>query len=296
MNFTDVRRVDISSPQEYFAIDAVSNSDLTLLAESPSQYKDTKDGLIEREEKSGYHLGSVFDSLVLTPDAFYEDYAIVPADIETPTTDMQTLYFRFLGEGVSEKEAARLAGYTRAPKAGLFDRLLEFRAENEGKIALSWADAGNIERMQKNIMAHPLIPKILEESEKQVVFTATHEETGLAVKCMIDLLWERQPDSFVTVDVKSTITTDRRAFRSHFFRYAYDRQASYYSEISGAETAAIIAVSKLSNWHQAMPLYDYLDEGALKASALLEAMAWHKETDSWGYSYECVHADGWEAL
>ncbi len=303
MNFRDVKRVEISSPEDYFnpkegspLEGAVSNSDCSLLAESPRKYRDTKDGIIDRDEKSGYRIGSAFDSLVLTPVAFYEDYSIVPEDVTTPNTDMQKAFYSLLAEGTSEKEAARMAGYQRAPKQGLFDKLLEFGSSHEGKILLPWEDARLIERMLERILRHPLIPNIITASEKQAVFVGIHEDTGLKVKCMIDLLWEYKEGSTVTVDLKSTAATNRRAFRQDFYKYGYDKQAALYSQVAGAETAAIIAVSKVSSWHQAVPLYDYLEEGEKKAEYLLEAMAWHMETNTWDHSYECFCGDGWEAL
>jgi len=305
MTFKDVQRVEISSPEDYFSpaegsplYGAVSNSDLGMIGDGPTgprKYRDTKDGVIEREEKSGYKIGHAFDSLVLTPEAFYEDYSIVPKDIPTPTTELQVGMYKLMAEGASEKEAARMAGYKKAPAKGIFDKLLEFGSSHEGKILLSWEDAGLIERMHERMLRHLLIPTILEQSEKQVVFVGVHEETGLKVKCMIDLLWN-WGGGLVNVDLKSTATTNKRDFKRDFFKYGYDRQAAVYNAVSGAETAAIIAVSKVSGWHQAIPLYDYLEEGQRKAEYLLQAMAWHMETNNWDHSYECFCGDGWEAL
>lgn len=285
MTFTDVTRINCT-PREYFEIDAVSNSDLGRLADTPQKYLDGK-----IEETTYMGLGSALDSYILTPAAFFEDYATVPVDIEVPKTDLATKFYRLLSEGTSEKEAARMAGYMRAPKKGVYDRLLEFQAANDGRIMLSWADAANIERMEFNLMKNALAKQILAEAEKQVIFIATHVDTGLLCKCMIDLLWGDRE-----VDLKSTSAVNGRDFkRGYFFKFGYDRQAAWYGAISGKESA-IMPVSTVSNWCQVAKLDDYIEEGLGKAERLLEALAWHKTNNRWTHSYEYEMNGGWERL
>ena len=292
--FTDIGQIDCT-PEEYFKIKAVSNSDLGLLAESPRKYKDSQEGTYVREETAPMAFGSAFDSMLLTPDDYARDYAVIPESITTPTTSLQIAYVRLLSEGVSEKGAARLAGYKKAPAKGSFQDLIDFEAESEKKLFISKYDEWTMSQMKARVLNHKLMKVILKEAEKQVVFTAKHEATGLKCKCMIDLLWE--PGHLETVDLKTTSAKDAKEFRrSHFFKYGYDRQAAFYGSIAGAFTSSLMPVSRVSNWHQMAPLEEYLEEGCEKASRLLEAMAWHWKNDEWDYSHDYYTGEGWEVL
>ena len=287
MNITDIHRIDCE-PAEYFEIEAVSNSDTGNLKKSPRYYRDIQDGVVEKEIIEAMKFGSAYDSYLLTKRDFHAHYAVAP-EMNTPTTDMQVAFVNLLIAGSDEDEARSLAGYTnKRVKASDFDEYVAFSAENADKITISSADFNLVERMADSLP--PEAKKIIAEAEKQVVLVGTHEETGLLVKGMSELLWEG-----MVVDLK-TAGVEPSQFRRAFFQRGYDRQLGLYTALAGKEAGGIMACFKHPVESHLYDTTEYLEEGRAKADDLLRQMAWHLTHDKWDMTAEAYMNNGWEAL
>lgn len=149
MTFTDTQIIEGMAAADYFALDAVSRSDLAQVVKNPHRFKHWK---ATNHSTAAMQLGSLVHSLVLTPEQFVAEYL------------------------VSEEDSRR----TKAWKADTEQAAIEGREcvlRSDVAEALAIEDAANSE-----------FKSLFASARKEVVITGTHAATGMKVKARLDLL------------------------------------------------------------------------------------------------------------
>jgi exodeoxyribonuclease VIII len=117
-----------------------------------------------------------------------------------------------------------------------------------GKVVVSAEDYDLMTEMANAVIKHPFAIKCLAEGRSETSVFWNDPETGLYCKCRPDRIPDG--DHGVIVDVKTTVSADKKAFAYTVNRLGYDRQAAFYIDgfnavCSGSVDAFIfIAVEK----------------------------------------------------
>ena len=290
--YTNIQRHDITQ-EEYFALPGISNSDVSLFYRSPSRYKAKLDGLPEERTTKPMLMGSAFDTLLLEPHLFERNYFVMPAGIISPSSAMQERLVDAMMLDYGMGEAFDYAGY-KNPNPKTWNDLkpwVDMRLSAGRRATISNEDYHNLKRMLDSVRDNPAASQAVSESEAQVVFTATHEETGLEVKGMLDLLG---PD--YVADIKTTGEEVYR-FPAKLFRYDYDRQMGHYTALAGLDCGRFIAVERehLNECDCIELSWERLDAGRRKMDRALKDI---KASSADNYTHRAHHYTngGWRVL
>ena len=189
---------DISNT-DYHGSDAVSRSNLMLLDKSPYHfwYEKLSGIAIKKIATPAMNIGSAFHSLLLEPDNFNNEFAVLPV-MDRRTTVGKKLYSEFI----------QLHG----------DKVLLTQDQYEDILA-----------MVDNIKKHEVVNNILRESVFERSIFWTDKETGLQFKCRPDI-WS----SDMIADLKSTSDSSLNYMQSESIRRGYLLQAAMMEEACNA--------------------------------------------------------------
>ena len=113
------------------------------------------------------------------------------------------------------------------------------RTEERG---IKWAD---LEQLARQVRRQRYCRDLLYRGQAEHSYTATHTDTGVAVKLRPDLLVRSRAGRQLTlIDFKTTSSPDLAHFLATIEKYDYDRQAALYLDILGATRFLIIGVQK----------------------------------------------------
>lgn len=186
--------------KEYRNHPAVSRSELFKITESPEKFKFYKDN--PPEPTPALIFGQAFHKLVLEPESFNEEFAVIPV-CDRRTTQGKELF-------------------------------LEFLETSENKILITQDEYIQATEMRDSILNNPLAVKLL-NGEREKPFFWTDEMTGEECKCRVDCI-PRINGMNILVDVKSAGQADTESFMKDSIRYGYDFQSAMYSEGVKANT------------------------------------------------------------
>lgn len=182
---------------EYRSVNAWSNSDLSMMINSPALIEWSRNAPSDVSES--VDLGTYVHCALLEPDVFSADYVKIP----------------------------EFDGRTNAGKAAK-----ESFKENvgQGKILLEHETYQSVIDMRDSVLAHPVARKLL-TSPGQSEVSIFGEIQGLKVKCRPDRIPD--PSSFgghhILVDVKKTADIDKFIYSVRDL--GYHRQNAFYSDI-----------------------------------------------------------------
>jgi len=236
--YKDITQHVDCTQEEYFAMDGISNSDVSLFYRSPSLYKAKLEGLYPQVISTPMRIGSAFDCLLLEPQDFEDRFSVTPHGMATPTTDKQEELVKAIRTGLDMQECFALAGYAR-PDPKTYNRLMpyaEHLAEVGSRTTISSDEYDTLQNMLESVRSNPVASQAVDNTTKQSVFTATHEETGLLVKGMLDMVGP----SYVC-DLKTT-GEEVSKFPRKIWSYNYDRQIAHYALLAGVEKCRFVAV------------------------------------------------------
>ena len=286
MPFENTRRIDCT-PEEYFELPYVSNSDISNFLVHPRLFRDRPE-----KDSDALRFGSAVDCFLLTPDDFTSRYVVAPDGIAMPTTDMQRLFVQLLMEGVPEDEALYKAGYKkRSVKRDDFSQLLDLKEEAAGRDVILPDDWALIRAIASAVRDHIHAQRIIDTADKQVVFVADHTLTGLTCKCMIDLAWQD-----MVIDMKTTAKRTSREFLWQVRDFGYARQLAMYSGISGKDVGGWLVLFKDPVEVRLFDGMDHAERAVPDLESALLRLSWHMEHDLWDYRYEYYENEGWESL
>ena len=177
--------------EDYRKAKGISKTGLDLIAKSPAHFK----GHVSEYSKA-FDIGRAFHDIILTPDAYKNDYEILPQ------------------------------GFNSLLKASK-ERLQEIRGQ--GITPLSFDDAMAISAMRDSVMRLPNVAKLLENGKAEVSHFWQDYDTGIDCKCRPD--FTVNPDLLPwCIDLKSSVSAEAGEFARSVTKYRYHVQDAFYSD------------------------------------------------------------------
>ena len=176
----------------YHASPPLSNSGLSLLAESPANYAMAED----KDPTVALRFGTALHCAVLEPDRYNSEYIVL------------------------DVEDRRSAVYTHAVKKFTAEYVL-LRKEHEA-----------IEIIKSQFSANSEIAEILSaDGISELAMFAFDPDTGLRLKCKFDWLWRDDNGGYHAIDIKKTRARNYRELAASFAKYGYHRQEAFYRRV-----------------------------------------------------------------
>ncbi len=175
--------------QEYRAAAGVNKSTLWNMKKTPAHYKYYIDH--PPEETASMRLGRAVHSLILTPEQYSSDFAVLP-------------------EGIDRRTKAGKEAYE------------EFMQMHGGKEILSVSDAAMIANMAAAVLACPEAVDLLKDTEREKPFF-WNDDNGILCKCRMDAVTTGR-----IIDIKSAQDADTDVFAREALRYGYHVQTAHY--------------------------------------------------------------------
>ena len=180
--------------KEYRQNAAISRSQLAWIAQSPEKFKYNMDN--PEEPTPSLVFGQLVHKLLLQPESFSEDFAILPV-------------------------------LDRRTKAGK-EMFADFCEQNKGKTVVDREMFGEAERLCNAARQNPLVRRLL-KGEREIPLFWSDDLTNEECKCRPDVL-TRVAGKLTVVDVKTTANAESEAFQRDAVKYHYDFQCGMYSE------------------------------------------------------------------
>lgn len=252
---------------DYHAIKALSNSSLSVLKRSPTEfYKRFITGEMKGQESDAMLLGSAVHMLALEPERFDAEYRIESGPFNATTG-------KPFGRDTKKFEA------WLDEEKNLDDRKILIKSEFENSLAIA-----------KAFQAHPTIAAIM-ASRAEKLFESEHAmeyEIGdgkVEMKCKIDFVC---PPERLIIDLKTTSDPSPYAWSWSAEDFGYHRQAAIYSDAMEAKYGEpfrfLFGVVRSKEPHEAA-VYELdaesINRGRVEYEALIEEYIDRKASNDW---------------
>lgn len=157
-------------------------------------YGHFKAGKIGKEPTPAMAFGTAFHMALLEPELYAKSYAVMPGFDGHPNSNLY-----------------------RLAKA-------EWIAENNGKTCIEKEKQCELEVMIDAVVSHPQW-KLFNRYQPEIMGTMIHKETGLRIKCKMDLFGS------AIVDVKTTQCAAAAKFRRSTLDFGYHTSAAFYQNL-----------------------------------------------------------------
>ncbi len=212
----EIRKKIIDKDDEWYFSDQehLTNSMMSELKKSPLHLQRYLQKL-EQPQKAYNTFGSAFHCSILEPKQFKKRFFVLDD-------------YRICAEigGAKPRSTKKYKEWKE-----------EFIKEHQKKEELSSDDYEHIMRMKERVMGIPETRSLIELTQKEIIFADMYQ--GVKRKCKVDGI---KMGDFL-LDLKSTKDPVSQ-FPSSVFRYDYDRQAAWYSDICETPNVIFIAVEK----------------------------------------------------
>ena len=259
-------------PVGYHAIKALSNSSLSVLKRSPTEFykrfvtEDPKERMTV-EESDAMLLGSAVHMLALEPDEFDDKYRIETGPINASTG----------------------RPYGRDSKK--FEAWLDRAMYEDARIILLQEEFAESLAIAKAFQSHPTIAAIM-SSRAEKLFESEYsmlwvEDDGseLDLKCKIDFVC---PSERLIIDLKTTSDPSPYAWSWSAEDFGYHRQAAIYSDAMQAKYGEpfrfLFGVVRSKEPHEAAAYEldaESIQRGRVEYEALIEEYVDRKSTNDW---------------
>ncbi len=243
------------SDQNYFAIDAVSNSLLSRYAKCPAATK------MQITATPAMNKGTCLHSMVLDgTESFYERFSVAP-ECDRRTKEGKEVYAQFL------KESA-------------------------GKTPISIADLNDVVGMATSIANHPSASDLLSSGQPEMAITWTDKETGAACKSKADWLDHGILVDLKSCQDSSYGMFSKTIVNSGYARQLAMYRDGLASNLFPVERCIIIAVENTAPYTAEVYELDeeLLDIGHGQYKRLLRGYLANVEADLWpAYRYAGIH-------
>ena len=192
---------------DYYEIDALSNSSLSVLKRSPQEFHERfVTGKQKGEETDAMRLGSAVHMLALEPEKFDSQYVVLEGPINAKTGNP----------------------YGRDTKA--FTEWLEAASVDETRKVLIREDVESSLNIARAFHSHEIIEGLMsvggKEFEKTLLLTYQYDDgSSERVKCKPDCII---PAESIIIDLKTSSDPRPDEFQWSALRYGYYRQAAIY--------------------------------------------------------------------
>jgi exodeoxyribonuclease VIII len=183
--------------EEYRAVDALSNSELQLIARSPSEIEWSRNAPVDNTKTAAFDFGTALHAALLEPETFNDSVLVY-----TDTKSRETVKFK-----------------------AFYDAHM-----SEGKLILLEDEYSKIRFQVDSAYAHPTFAKIMRDAEhlEASIFT---DLDGIAVKIRPDLI----TNSYALCDVKTTSSIDdwrnSAKWKNPLFTHGYGHTAAFYMDV-----------------------------------------------------------------
>ena len=174
--------------------EAISKSRLANMSVCPAYFKWCEDN--PQEPSEDMVIGSAFHKIVLEPETFYDEFAVMP-NVDRRTTQGKMKY-------------------------------AEFIIEADGKTVITQEQYDTICGMRDSIMANPYARKLINGNIEQSMYF-TDDLTKVECKCRPDV-WRKVADRVVITDLKSAKSVMPNDFMRDCVKYHYDLQTAMYRD------------------------------------------------------------------
>ena len=199
----------IETNKEYHGhINAISKSRLAKLSVCPRYFKWCEDN--QQEPTQDLIFGSAFHKVVLEPDTFNEEFAVLPNDIDRRTKAGKEAYNQFL-------------------------------LENATRSIITQEDFDTIIAMKSSIESNKYARTLLNGDREQSIYYVD-DLTGIKCKVRPDVR-KQIKDMVVIVDLKSCKSAAPEDFMRDVVKYSYDLQVAMYK--TGVSKALSIGLDKI---------------------------------------------------
>lgn len=238
-------------PQEYNELKALSQSSIKMISFNPRVFYDREErwlnGEIEKVDDfattRALDLGSITDCLLLTPEVFHTQYAVINSS-SIPKGQMFSLmnfvYSKIQISGIEDYNQHLEEGYNYVEfKREKFETIrtrfetealpyIRFMIENRGKIVINDEDFVKASSLKEEALNHEFIGKIFSSShEKLTQLCVSGEISGLLFKGLVDLITiDHENRKIYLYDLK---TSSDSYFPKSYYKYRYDIQQNVYS-------------------------------------------------------------------
>lgn len=242
--------------EEYFKIDALSQSDLGQMAISPRHFLH-KDKL--RKETDAMKMGTLLHLAVLEPAKFRQTYVVEPDNIK--------------GEAINRRVKAHR------------EYLEAFRLDNLDRIVVTAQQMDNLVGMLESIASNEFLKPLLTGGSPEIA--ATWDYKGLKCKGLADYVVDHKLFGRTIVDIKKTQDASVSGFSRSIFNYRYNLQCAWY--LHGFEAREFIFVAIEDKAPYAIGIYkadpSLVEHGQKLMERLTEKLIWCRENDEWpGYT------------
>lgn len=174
--------------------EAISKSRLANMSVCPAYFKWCEDN--PQEPSEDMVLGSAFHKIVLEPETFDDEFAIMP-QVDKRTTQGKLI-------------------------------IAEFIIEADGKTVITQEQYETICGMRDSIMSNPYARKLINGNIEQSMYF-TDDLTKVECKCRPDV-WRKVADRVVITDLKSAKSVMPNDFMRDCVKYHYDLQTAMYRD------------------------------------------------------------------
>jgi hypothetical protein len=244
MDFEQNKLLKIEDP-EYFASDAISNSDLSVFKDQGArafyESKILKIKNVDESSKANFDFGSLCHLLILEPEKVNEK--IVLFDGLRPTSENELRFAHFVQKGMTIEEAYiqcySIKGKTdkaiAVEASNRYDKLCGYinciEDEKAGKIVVNSETWEKAEQLVRSYQNNPFVIIFKERTDEiyneYAVFWK--ESFELTLKAKIDqLIVDHKNKSIYHVDLKTTSKTNSAGFKNSIFSYNYHTQIAHY--------------------------------------------------------------------
>lgn len=196
--------------REYRQHPAISRSELWRISESPEKFKYFKDN--PEPSTPALVFGQVLHKLVLQPESFEDDFAVVP-NVDRRTKEGKAAY-------------------------------AEFEAKSEGKTVIT-ADIYKVASEMRDALYQNAYVRKLLSGEREKEYFWLDSLTGEECKCRVDCITTIGSKRLI-VDLKSAASAETEAFIKAAIKHGYDFQSGMYidgvKESSGDECDFVFIV------------------------------------------------------
>lgn len=288
---TSVGFAELSAAEYHANTEAIGHSSLVKILTTPAHYKEYRDN--PPEPKAAMEFGTAFHSLLLEPESFVNEYAVInESDLQGTlvSLDDYKTAAAALGITVGKMKKDELKDAVAAFKDPRFQSREERIADlYGGKVLLEPAEMHALESMCSNARAHRGIANLLAHGRSEVSGFWVDEETGILCKLRLDWLSEDPHGRPVAIaDAKKARDAGSRGFSNAIGDYGYDIQAAFYTD----------GMKALTGW--TLPFYfipvedkapfaaccykasdAMIETGRAKYRAALQMLKWCRENDMW---------------
>ncbi len=258
---------------DYHELTEFSNTDLKLIGRSPAHYYAARLDPEREEQKDtpAKIAGRILHCAILEPEQFNRRFVVVPEEAPNKPSSRQRN-----AKNPSEDSIRAILWWD------------EFNLQYGDKTIIKHDDQVKYQAIAKSIRSHPELAGFMDGALVEQTFIATDPETGVKVRCRVDLLTKIHGAN-VVVDLKSCEDARRGPFERACYTYGYFHQDAFYRDViewSGWGKIGLFAFAAFEKEPPyALKLYYSTDDALTRAKA--------KYRRSLNIAAECLERGVW---